>query len=1151
MRFATLMIYIAALVLLVSSAVAQETTGGLQGTIKDPSGAVVPHAQVVAQGASLVGTKTAETDGSGYYRFANLPPGAYTLTVSAKGFRTAKRELSLEVGHLPSVDIALEVGATSEVVEVSGETLQIDVTSTHTLTNITPDIIKEVPHGLSFQSVIQFAPAARNEPLEGNNAPGGTGAGAMTRPGTGGGSPGNTSNGGGFGFQVAGGADSENRYLVEGQDTANVAGGYSHSDVPFDFIDEVQIKSSGIEAEHGGAMGGVVNVIMKRGGNSWHGSLGVDYTADALTANNNNPFLYYNPQQNGDSAHGIDPPAVIYTQNKNHYRYVQPLFSVGGPILKDRLWLFVGADPKYTSTALKVNFGTNDNNAGIQTFNQDQQTYFTTARLDAAVTQKIRLFSSWLYQLQRESGAVLPIGDSAQGLFNPTSTNPLFAYSHSLGYVAPNQTMNFGADWTLTPRLIATVRFGYFFNNYHDFGFPSGGSLLQFISNGQGATQNCTPAPCTGAALPSSLQQVSGFVSAANDQNFTLRNADKHRQLDTDVAWYKGSGHFGTHNLKFGYQLNQVSNDIFQRWSEPDVQISAGAGNFYAPQGPVGQTNCAPFVAKYKGCAGQDGYLTIQDFGSYGYATSFNHSFYAQDSITVGRGITVNAGLRVEKESLPSETKASGFPSTPIDFGWGDKIAPRIGVAWDVFRSGKMKVFGSYAVYNDLMKLNLAISSFGGQYWQNCAYAIDGATFDPTTVNLAYDAAGRYCSGASASSTANFAGGTVPAGLTFLENQNFRVNESVGAGLKPYRQHESVFGIDYAIRSNLAFEARWDRRRLDHAIEDSSLFNPNVGETFLIVNPGQGVSKTYDGYFNTIYGTPSNCAATGCPPNLIGAVRSYDGVELRLTRSSSKNWFGMFSYTYSRLRGNYSGLTSSDLADGGGGRNAPNNSRAFDEPFFQFDANGHSSSGPLGTDRPNALKGYGYYRIPWFGGKTSTNIGLFQYLYSGAPKSTYADVGFSFSQAPFSGGFPVYPEGRGKWANVSLVPNASGFLVPTVTSVCSCRTPWYTQSDLSLKQEFKVKEGQTLSFEVNVTNLLNQRTVTAYYSQIDSAFNASFISPSGLNLFAGTPAYFAYEHPYDWKTLLSTNGVTGNSLYGKPLYYQNGRNMRLGVRYTF
>src|ERR1700687_4231726 len=65
------------------SALAQETTGGVQGIVRDPSGAVVPHAKVVVTGASLVGSKELETDSSGYYRFANLPPGTYTITVAA------------------------------------------------------------------------------------------------------------------------------------------------------------------------------------------------------------------------------------------------------------------------------------------------------------------------------------------------------------------------------------------------------------------------------------------------------------------------------------------------------------------------------------------------------------------------------------------------------------------------------------------------------------------------------------------------------------------------------------------------------------------------------------------------------------------------------------------------------------------------------------------------------------------------------------------------------------------------------------------------------------------------------------------------------------------------------------------------------------
>src|SRR5262249_56609635 len=93
------------------------------------------------------------------------------------------------------------------------------------------------------------------------------------------------------------------------------------------------------------------------------------------------------------------------------------------------------------------------------------------------------------------------------------------------------------------------------------------------------------------------------------------------------------------------------------------------------------------------------------------------------------------------------------------------------------------------------------------------------------------------------------------------------------------------------------------------------------------------------------------------------AQRRYDGVRFGWTKAASRLWPGIFSYPYSRLYGNYTGLTSSDAADGGGGRNAPNNGRAFDEPFFSFDANGKSSSGLLPTDRPNTFKGYPYYEL--------------------------------------------------------------------------------------------------------------------------------------------------------------------------------------------
>ncbi len=94
------------------SVYAQETTGGLQGTVKDATGAVVPGAQVHVSSPSLVGGKTTETDSKGNYRFANLPPGPYVIDRYGEGlFDTETRRVVIEVGHLPTVDMTLTMGS--------------------------------------------------------------------------------------------------------------------------------------------------------------------------------------------------------------------------------------------------------------------------------------------------------------------------------------------------------------------------------------------------------------------------------------------------------------------------------------------------------------------------------------------------------------------------------------------------------------------------------------------------------------------------------------------------------------------------------------------------------------------------------------------------------------------------------------------------------------------------------------------------------------------------------------------------------------------------------------------------------------------------------------------------------------------------------
>jgi hypothetical protein len=1178
---------IAMLVALFASGVvlfAQETTGGLQGTVKDTSGAVVAGAHVEVTAANLVGTKSLQTDSAGYYRFANLPPGAYVITVTVKNFKAVKREgVTIEVGHLPTLDITLEVGSTQEVVEVSGAAPLIDTTTETTQTNITNDVVQDVPHGRSFQSVIQFAPSARNEPLEGST----------TTNGSGGNAPGSTTNGGAFGYSVGGASDAENSYLVEGQQTANLIGGYSHTNVPFDFIQEVQIKSSGVEAEHGGALGGVVNVVMRKGSNDYHGSLFMQFENDALDGS---PTAYsrYDPNSSltcpqafcgtgpgTNPTNGyLDAASQNYQPVRPHSSDVFPGFTFGGPILKNRIFGFVAFNPEWSDQERKINYSVPGSvlpGGGIIPFSRNQQTYYTTARVDAAVTEKIRLFGSWLYQYQRENGVNLPFSDSANGLFNLAATTTPSSYPHNVGYVAPNVTLNFGADYTITPRLVATTRFGYYFENYGDRGYPTSNTLFIWQTDGlaaDGATDNA------GNPLPASLQQVNGFFNDPYTGTYTRKNANKAIQYDADLAWFK-SGWGGTHNFKFGYQLNRLQNDILQSYNEPYVQlfVGSGANGAYAPLSPGGAANCqkATYVFSDGSCAGLYGTANVFDFGTGGIVTSFNHGLFAQDAWTIGHGVTINAGIRFDKEYLPASSEA-GLKTNPINYSWGDKIAPRIGAAWDVFKDGRMKVFGSYGKFFDIMKLNVAISSFGGQYWNNCEYTLD--TSNVSSIVPALNSAGRYCVGSSPTDTSTgalWAGGSTPAGLTFIENINNRTfpttcsnctltSTAVTPGLKPYEQHESVFGMDYQLKRNLALEVRWDRRRLDHVIEDSSIIN-NGNETFVVGNPGQGAERTYSNFYNYLYGAaPPPCSGVMCPQeHMVPAARSYDGVEFRLTKGLSQHWFGMFSYTYSHLRGNYTGLTSSDISDGqAGGRSSPNNSRAFDEPYFQWNSFGGSSSGLLPTDRPSTFKGYAYYELGWLR-KFTTDFGVFQYLYQGSPITSYLDVGAG------GGGWPVQAWDRGKFVDVTQDP-ATGFI--TIGAPRTQRTPWYTQTDFSLQQNYKISEAKALTFSATFTNLLNQRAVTAYNADITSlavgnqyaaltttAPNDSLGNPPcrfGQQCYIGDGALFyaAAERPYSVQDQLNNfkdRGVSAalNSAYHTPIYYQLSRNIRLGVKFTF
>ena len=147
----------------------------------------------------------------------------------------------------------------------------------------------------------------------------------------------------------------------------------------------------------------------------------------------------------------LDPQFQEYQPKKDHTSDIFPGFTFGGPILRDRIFFFVGFNPELNNDERAVNYDQAGGlgGLGIVKFSQNTRTYYTTARVDAEVTKKLRVYGSWLYQLSKQYGENLPTADSSQGYFNTASTvDPPRIRTTSDS--PPNITVNTGADYSLT-----------------------------------------------------------------------------------------------------------------------------------------------------------------------------------------------------------------------------------------------------------------------------------------------------------------------------------------------------------------------------------------------------------------------------------------------------------------------------------------------------------------------------------------------------------------------------------------------------------------------------------------------------------------------------------------------------------------------------
>ena len=307
--------YVVAIVLLLAAAytpaMAQEVSAGITGIVTDPSGASIVAVNITVTDLDRGLSYSTQTNEAGNYALPRIPPGRYEFRAQSEGFRTVVQpEIVLEVNQRARIDISMELGAVTEVVEVSaaGPLLQTEKTELGAVITGEQTVDMPLPSRNFIAMTLLVPGVTTTNPASFNNA----------RRSAGNGRP-----------YVNGNREQANNFLLDGIDNNQVSDNLTASQPNIDAIAEFKVITNNASAEFGNFQGGVINVTLKSGSNSLHGTLFEFFQNDKLNANNWARNWQAATTNNAD----LDRPVPV---RQNIYG-----FTLGGPVVKDRLFFFV------------------------------------------------------------------------------------------------------------------------------------------------------------------------------------------------------------------------------------------------------------------------------------------------------------------------------------------------------------------------------------------------------------------------------------------------------------------------------------------------------------------------------------------------------------------------------------------------------------------------------------------------------------------------------------------------------------------------------------------------------------------------------------------------------------------------------------------
>jgi hypothetical protein len=585
---------VVALVLVsVGLAFAQGTQSGtLTGTVKSPDRQPVPGVTVSIKSPALLGTRTAVTDVNGGYIFKALPPGSYKISYELTGFATIEKSVTLALASTVPVDVTMTVANVQENVIVTAEA-PTPLTTTQVGANYKQDMIDSLAIGRNIAAITALAPGLIDANTPNANQ-----------------------------FKIAGNFAYDNVFLIDGVDVNDNLFGTASPLFVEDAIDETQVLTSGISAEYGRFGGGVINSVTKRGGNQFSGSFRVNFSNPSWR--DATPF----EQQQGIKRQ--DDLSKFYEA------------TLGGPLIKDRLWFFAAGRKENSATQLTLP------ESGLP-FTQTRDQKRGEIKLSGAITPNHTVTATYT-----------KVSDSIFRTPFAVDIDPI----HD-AYLASQPLDLFVANYNgvLRPNLFVEVQFSK--------------KTFEFLNSG-GTSTNIIDSPYL--AQSAFLAYNAPYFDATDPEQ---RN---NRQIAGSLSYFLSTQTLGKHDIKVGFENyrsehtggNSQSSTNYVFYTD---YLTDAAGK------PVFDSN------GYVVPVFTPGVSQLQNWQAVRGAVSFltTNTAYLNDKWTLNNHWGFNLGVRAEQE----KSEATGN----IKSVSASRVVPRLGASFDVKGDGKFKLDATYSLY--------------------------------------------------------------------------------------------------------------------------------------------------------------------------------------------------------------------------------------------------------------------------------------------------------------------------------------------------------------------------------------------------------------------------------------------------------------------